>query len=845
MSCETPSSIARSLSPSEESRFVPHASIASSIMEQHFTPDQSSAKADEEKQAPDEDDAGVIKETGAAGNTTDDLKKEEEVAVDDEKSCIVGATICFTPESSPHSSPNLERVKGSESIIDSLNSGSNNYIGSVNVVASGDSGVEGASSKMSSSVRNVASSLDGHSTTEYEILDCISSKGSIAVEDLTTDSDDDEGSVGVERDNEASNEKTEEPTSAGNVNQAGTERATALGSLSPCSTIPSLGDTPFKIFKAPEPDQPKDIRHKEEGASSEALKAVTKTKSEEELKEQKPKDGSSHNTSPKVDQRSLSPFQNLHEYWEGQSSFTHMTKSAIERILSKETPRGVDDALKAPSTPSEGKHFSFNEVPGDPVADQQTQATEGMSEGQASEARNLAFTPRTEMAVKLKSKISELSNRRRNIRDKLASFCKQRGLPLSTETDEPADKTTIGKAEKATTATATAKGSADVFEDCATNLSKLFSDEAQGEQKTTAQQPKKSVVLDEREKELLSRINDNGRNASSGLKSVKLCCAIASCVFIAVISTTWNYLPQTGLQATKLFDSQEEATSPGAFEKTDSSDYLNFSIPPWEAYLSEEAIEETTVPETAAQTFKEDSCNRYCLSTSSTNYFSMSLLEVNLSPWLFESLEMEILDEQASEKASDNAGPSYWLLAFLILSTLISFGCAFIFKPKIQLPLTKSKSSNTILTGIWTEEEHQQFLEGYKKHGTQWKLVSEFVPTRTHTQVKSHGIYWLKIRSPLTMKKTRKVKPSPIHTPETRKKKAPATPSSVSSVRSTPKLSNRKKTPIKGILIEKDRNKLHKNVTPRSEGRTRRMMERQAQGSKSEPTKRRVRIRTP
>jgi SHAQKYF class myb-like DNA-binding protein len=44
------------------------------------------------------------------------------------------------------------------------------------------------------------------------------------------------------------------------------------------------------------------------------------------------------------------------------------------------------------------------------------------------------------------------------------------------------------------------------------------------------------------------------------------------------------------------------------------------------------------------------------------------------------------------------------------------------------------------LVGIWNDEEHKQFMKGYKKHGRNWSLISkEFVPTRTRQQVRSHA----------------------------------------------------------------------------------------------------------
>ena len=99
------------------------------------------------------------------------------------------------------------------------------------------------------------------------------------------------------------------------------------------------------------------------------------------------------------------------------------------------------------------------------------------------------------------------------------------------------------------------------------------------------------------------------------------------------------------------------------------------------------------------------------------------------------------------------------------------------------------------------------------------------------------------------MKRIRKAPPSIDTTPKSRpkltKKTIPETPGSLSSTKSTPRQSNKAKTkPLKGILIEKDSNKLQKNVTPRSERRTRSMAVRKMEGCKSDPVKK-VRIQIP
>jgi hypothetical protein len=190
-----------------------------------------------------------------------------------------------------------------------------------------------------------------------------------------------------------------------------------------------------------------------------------------------------------------------------------------------------------------------------------------------------------------------------------------------------------------------------------------------------------------------------------------------------------------------------------------------------------------------------------------------------------------------------------WLAVSTILTLMLG---TIIFKPKNSASSPaedlQHESSPNHVAGIWSDEEHRQFLEGYNIHGRKWKLVSKFVPTRSDTQVRAHGTYWLKVRSPTKMTRARVVAaPTPTNSPDNPMKKE-SSPSSVSSGKSTPTKSNLStdaKTPIasnkdrsqhiKGIF----RNRLSKHVTPKSEHKPRKVTTKQ--GPKSEPIKR-VRI---
>ncbi|CAM9917251.1 unnamed protein product, partial [Laminaria digitata] len=48
-------------------------------------------------------------------------------------------------------------------------------------------------------------------------------------------------------------------------------------------------------------------------------------------------------------------------------------------------------------------------------------------------------------------------------------------------------------------------------------------------------------------------------------------------------------------------------------------------------------------------------------------------------------------------------------------------------------------------TGRWSEEEHKNFLRGYRKYGKDWVVIRElFVTTRTDTQIRTHAQKFLK-----------------------------------------------------------------------------------------------------
>ena len=250
MPSNTPTSTigGQSLSPSNESRFVPHSSLQTSPV---IANDRSHLA---------DNDAG---ETTNPPNLIDD----------DDKSLLVGATICFTPEQSPRSSP-MKDTANKRAALDltplecesalGSNATINEYIGSLIIDGS----------RVSANVMHTTSSLDGNSTTEYEILD-----KSLEIEDLNLDEDDNyphEDGGGVIK-------KGEEVVAV--------EVAAVLENMSPTSSLLSLGSG---------------------GGGSVSKEVATSTMAASNVANSSP-------DSPKVDQSPLTPFKNLHKFWEGQS----------------------------------------------------------------------------------------------------------------------------------------------------------------------------------------------------------------------------------------------------------------------------------------------------------------------------------------------------------------------------------------------------------------------------------------------------------------------------------------------------------------------------------------------
>lgn len=53
--------------------------------------------------------------------------------------------------------------------------------------------------------------------------------------------------------------------------------------------------------------------------------------------------------------------------------------------------------------------------------------------------------------------------------------------------------------------------------------------------------------------------------------------------------------------------------------------------------------------------------------------------------------------------------------------------------------LTVESEEDDTLPGRWTKEEHDKFVDGLKKYGKNWKLIEDFVDTRSGSQIRSHA----------------------------------------------------------------------------------------------------------
>jgi hypothetical protein len=151
-------------------------------------------------------------------------------------------------------------------------------------------------------------------------------------------------------------------------------------------------------------------------------------------------------------------------------------------------------------------------------------------------------------------------------------------------------------------------------------------------------------------------------------------------------------------------------------------------------------------------TLDDVSADHVCLTTNTTSFESVPVWEINLAPT--DTTHIRTFQRSSSLR----------MISFFT-SIAIAFICAYVYEPDLIKKLSIKKEADH-LTGIWTAREHEQFIKGFDMHGSNWKLVAPFIPSRNYEQVKAHGIHWKKIGSPDTMKRSKKIvvetSPKPI-----------------------------------------------------------------------------------
>lgn len=56
-------------------------------------------------------------------------------------------------------------------------------------------------------------------------------------------------------------------------------------------------------------------------------------------------------------------------------------------------------------------------------------------------------------------------------------------------------------------------------------------------------------------------------------------------------------------------------------------------------------------------------------------------------------------------------------------------------EPSVQ----ESDDDDQSSMGRWTKEEHNKFVDGLRKYGKNWKLIEDYVNTRSGSQIRSHA----------------------------------------------------------------------------------------------------------
>jgi hypothetical protein len=654
----------RSLSPSNESRFVPRSSFHASPM-----------SASEGERFADNEDVGennMNPPTLIGDDAGDD---------DDDKSLLVGATICFTPEPSPRSTPLKSPAKRAaaldltpielESAMSSNATSSDAYIGSI---------VDG--SKVSTNVIHSTSSLDGKSTTEYEILD-----KSLEIEDLNLD-DEEEDDVDIHVGDEGG--KTIQKDEEGYHGDV----SAVLQNMSPTSSLPSLGSK-----NGGEED--------EEGAMTSNTEAATPINVD-----------TSSTDSPKVDERPLTPFNNLHKFWEGQS-ITNMSKNIMGCILRQHSP---PDPVGSHAT--EDASLNKDEVGATPAKNVKHLAAAKVNGSLCSAVVRATFSFIVSMSVM----IGLLSRRCASSTFNTAKYC---GQIVFRKDDNAAALASVKVTEqidlvKTAPNTILSKILGFVFSVLSAAKNGLQSvlhkknavavDPEEGDKSTEGQAPvesaSKSKLFSDEPVEDAPKLGLNETEKDSGEVTVPESIDMKEMERLRKINSgALNVASSFNVMTNKM---KEFAFSIGG--RICFSFLLAFII------MAELRM---FLRNNAAPTVAWD--DLLCVDTDAASFDSIPMFEYILS--------------SSAVEATSSLPNSKWVLVFFApITVLASLLYAFFFMKM------------SYKHGHWSSKEHHQFLKGYAKHGKDWESVAKhgwkLGLNRSVNQVKNHGTYWLSIRSP-------------------------------------------------------------------------------------------------
>ena len=124
--------------------------------------------------------------------------------------------------------------------------------------------------------------------------------------------------------------------------------------------------------------------------------------------------------------------------------------------------------------------------------------------------------------------------------------------------------------------------------------------------------------------------------------------------------------------------------------------------------------------------------------TDSVNLSQSILSDQNDSP----KAPIMMISLQNNKKANKNTKPKKQKITSTIINLNNLSNENHVPKSQIQLnniPKNNQNNEENILTGKWSDEEHELFIEGILKYGNEWKKVQQIIKTRNSAQARSHA----------------------------------------------------------------------------------------------------------